>query len=800
MLTRDVVYGVRQLRRRLAYSTLVVAVLGLGIGANTAMFSVLHAVLFRPLPFQEPSRLVMVWENDRPNQRPRSLVAPANFEDWRTQARTLEALAAFRVQSGTIAGIDEPFHARVASVTPNFFATLQVPAFFGRTFADADGVPPNNRVLILGARAWRDHFGGDPTILERVILYGGVPFRIVGIMPESFAFPDRTIDCWTPIGMRPQLLQARAVHVFNVVGRLRRDASVEYATRELEAIAKSAAQKYPRTNAQRGITVAPLREALMGDFRRPLYFLGAAVALLLVVACANAASLMLAQSTFRHHEMAIRVALGASRLQVARQWVIEGALLSLASGATGVLLAWSGTRALALGVAAYMPTVGPVHLNMPALAYALTISALTGLCLALFPAWHAARSDPQRDLRQGGRGAVGRDQWLRRVLVAAEFAAAAVLVVGALLLVRSFDRLLRVHPGFTTDGVLTIETELPQGRYGTEAAIRQFYQDAIVRLSPVPGVRAVAATNGAPLSGGDWQLPFVIEHRPWLSEEPVQISHRVATTEYPAAIQMPILQGRWFNDRDTPESARVAVINKALADRFFPAGDASGARIRLGTNPAAPWSTIIGVVGDMRSAGPEVDPTPTVFEPLAQATFADLTLVLRASGDERAIAVTARSAIQGIDRSVIVWRTRWLDATFEEHVAPRRLSMLAVQAFAAFSLGLALLGTYGIMSLFVISRTPEIGIRMALGATAGGIHRMVILEGLKLAAAGVTAGVLAALTTSHLMKSVLFDVSPTDPLAFVAAAGGTLTAALLACYLPARRAARVDPVRALQLD
>ena len=800
MLLQDLRYAFRLMRQRIGYAVVVVATLAIGIGANTAMFSAIHGVLLRPLPYKEPSRLVQIWENDRLNRRPRSVVAPANYEDWRTRTRSFDQISAYAGAAGTLSadGV-EPFHASMAVVTTDLFATLGAAPALGRPFAAADAVPPHHRVLALSSTAWLTHFGGDPGVLDRTIQLDGIPYRVVGIMPAGFAFPDRRIDAWRPLVMTPQLVATRAQHFFDVIARISPSVTLEQARSDLESVALADQQAYPQTNNQRGTTMVPLRDAIVGDVREPMYFLGAAVALLLLVACANVANLMLVQSAGRRREMAIRSALGADRFRIARQLLIEGLLLAALSSTAGMLLANWGTRVLARVAVDYVPRVTMVRTNPIVLGFAVFLSLLTGLVFAFAPAVRASRGEVHVDLRDGARGPSSGGGAIRSLLVVAEFASAVVLVVGATLLLESFWRLINVQAGFATSHVLAARLDLPSDRYGKDEQIVQFYSILIARLSSVPGVQAAAAVNNLPLSGDSWTTWLTIENHPLPPGEPPEVGLRAATPGYLAAMQIPLLKGRWIADSDTPGSARVLVINEALEDRFFPNGDALGKRVRLGPNPKSPWRTIVGVVGSIHHDGPDAAPDPEEFEPMAQDTMAG-PLVVRATGDPAAVATAVRGASRSIDPAVVVWRMQWMDDLLDEHLAPRRLSMLLVQGFALVALALALLGVYGVMSYTVSQRRQEIGVRMALGARPGVIHAMVIRDGMRLAVVGLVLGGAAAAFVTRLARSQLFDVSPTDPLAFVTTIAGVFAVALLACYLPARRAARVDPLAAMRAE
>jgi len=798
MILQDIRFALRLMRLRWGYSAIVVVTLALSIGATTAMFSAVHAVLLRPLAYREPSRLVRIWENDRINHKPRYSVAPANYDDWRNQSQTMEEVAAFGSQSGSITGIGEPFHANVTVVSANLFVTLGVAPALGRILTPADGIPPNHRVLILSHAAWQTHFGSDPHVIDRTVKHGDVDYRIVGVMPKGFAFPDQSTDVWRPIPMRPELLATRAQHFFDVVGRMKPGVTIEQARQDLERVALGLQQKYPQTNDQRGTTLVPLQEAMVGEVRQPLYLLTVAVGLLLMIACANVANLMLVQSAARRRELAVRSALGADRYRLARQLLIEGGVLAIAGGTAGVALATWATKLLSRVAVDYVPRVTEVRIDPIVLTFALLLSLGTGFVFAVAPAIRASRSNAQRDLREGARGSIGGGRWMRNALVVVEFAAAIVLVVGAALLLESFWHVLRVQPGFETAHLLAVETELPQAGYEKDPPVQQFYQDLTGRLSAVPGVRAAAVINNLPLSGQGWTAWLTIENRPRPAGEPPEVGYRVTTPGYLSAMQIPLLLGRWIADSDTATSMKVVVVNQALAKRFFPGGDAIGSRVRLGPNPKAPWWTIVGVIGNVRHEGPEIEPVPEAFKPLTQDTLGDLTLVVRAEGDRAAIASAVKSVTRTIDPAVVLWRLQWMDGILDEHLAPRRLSLLLVEGFAALALGLALLGIYGVMSYAVSERVPEIGVRMAMGAAPAEIYRMVIGDGLRLAVPGLLIGVAVALMVTRIARSLLFNVSPADPVAFSVVSAGGLAIALMACYIPARRAARVDPLQAIR--
>ena len=801
----DVRYAVRVLARRPAYTSLVVVTLAIGIGATTAVFSAIDTVLLRPLPYPDSARLVTVWENDRINRQPRSRVAPGNWNDWRSQTRSFEDLAAYidavaGVGGASLSAGGDPFHATVPVVSANFFGVMGVRPLLGRTFTRGDVTPPNHRVLVLSFRGWQNHFGSDPGVIDRTVRFDDVPHRIVGVMPAGFQFPLRDGDAWRLFPENPQTPQERGQHLFTVVGRLRPGVSFDTARQDLEQVAIRAQKLYPVTNDQRGTTLASLQDAMAGDLRSPMLLLGAAVAVLLVISAVNVANLMLVEATARRREIALRAAVGAGRFRIFRQLVVEGLMLALGGGALGVALAAAAVKTVARAAVDYVPRADQIGIDGRVLTFAVLLSGLTGLVFALSPALLASRADVQQDLREGARRAVGGSRRLRSAFVAVQFAAAVVLVIGAGLLLRSFWNILRVQPGYASDHVMVATVELPR-KYNNAAAITQFYGDLLARLGGRGGIRAAGIVNNLPVSGSSWTAWLTIENVAPPDGGPPDVGHRRASPGYFGALRIPVLDGRGLADSDTPESLKVAVVNHALASRFFPRGGAVGARIRIGRDPKAPWRTIVGVVGDVRHTGPEKEPGPEVFLPVTQAIDRnDMSLVVRAEGDPAALAGAIRDTARSIDPSVMLWRIRAMDDLMDDYLAPRRLSLRLVQGFAAVALALALIGIYGVLSYTVSQRVPEIGVRMALGARRGEIVRMMIASGARLGLIGIAAGVAVSLATSRILNGLLFGVERTDAVTYASVIVLMLVAALLACAIPAMRAARVNPLSAIRAE
>jgi putative ABC transport system permease protein len=540
-----------------------------------------------------------------------------------------------------------------------------------------------------------------------------------------------------------------------------------------------------------------LSEAVSGDARVPMLLIGAAVALLLAIGAVNVANLTLVEATSRRREIAVRAALGANRLRIVRQLLAEGLLLACAGGLLGIVIARVAVQLFARLAVDYVPRVDHITIDGRVLAFAALVSLGTGVLFGLVPALAASRPDVQQELREGARGAVRRSRGVRSVLVIVEFAAAVVLVIGAGLVARSFWNVLSVQPGFAASHVLTASVELPP-RYEDDAPVVQFYDRVLARLSARPGVRAVGIVNNLPVSGNAWTSWLTIEHAPRAAGEPPEVGYRTASPGYFGTLEIPIVEGRGLSDGDNATALKVAVVNRTLAQRFFPDGHAVGARIRLGPNPKAPWRTIVGIVGDVHHDGPDSPVDPEAFLPAAQDVNPDMQLAVRVDGDPEALVGAIREAVHEADPTVTVWQFRTMDDIVDEHRAPRRRAMLVIEAFAVLALALALVGIYGVLSYTVSQRVPEIGVRMALGAQRTEILRQTIGDGLRLAVPGVMIGLAIAAAASRLISVVLFGVSPTDPTAYAVLSAGVLVVAALACYLPARRASRVDPLTAIR--
>ena len=803
MLLQDLRYALRLMRQRPGFTAIVVLTLALGIGANTAMFTVINGVLLRPLPFGAPDRIVMIWENDRLNAKPRYPVAPANFKDWREQTRAFEQLAAFREGSAIFTIGGEGMRAPGAVVTTNFFDALSVRPLIGDGFKPEHGVRGQHRVLVLSYEAWQHRFKGDPAITGRQIDIGaGAPYRVVGVMPQSFRYPTRQTEFWRAMAIDPELFSNRSLHFLSVVGRLVPGVSMAQATADMDAIAVRQQKAYPGTNDQRGVTLVPITEQIVGDVRGPLYALTIAVLMVLLIGCANVGNLMLIRAAARRRELAVRVALGADRLRIARQLLAEGIALSGAGAVAGLVLAFWATSLLSRVAEPYVPRIADARIDFRVVAFLTVVSLASGILFALAPALTSGRDDI-RDALQDNTRTAGPGPTARRVrgaLAIGELAVACVLVIGAGLMLKSFWRLMQVSPGFATARILAGTIELPEARYPNGPQIIAFYQALTDRLRQVPGIQTVGFTSALPMSGSGATTWLTIEGQPLSSGEPPEVNYRTASVDYFRALEVPVTAGRAFTEQDTVTSLTTIIVNRALVERFFRDRDPIGQRIRIGPNPRAAWRTIVGVVGDMHQSGPERPPAPELYLPVTQDVFADLYFAVRTDADPLTLASTLRDAVHSIDPQLSIFEMSTMEAILSEHVASRRLLMLLLAAFAGVALLLALIGIYGVMGNTVSQRTNEIGVRMALGAQRGEIAQMILGEGARLSLAGLALGIAIALAVTRLLKSTLFGVTPTDVSTYAVVVVLMLAVGLVACYLPARRAARIDPLTAIRAD
>jgi putative ABC transport system permease protein len=796
------------LLKKPGFTLIAVITLSLGIGAVAAIFSVVNAVLLRPLPYSEAERIVVIREQ-RGNSSP-AQVTPANFLDWRAQQTSFELMAAYLTRNANLTDSNEPEEIGLVNASASFFDLLGVRPQIGRFFMSADEQAGHAPVAVISHSLWQRRFGGDRAVIGRNLTLDGQSYAVIGVTPPGFQFPKET-DVWIPpLRLVPELnaqmdvTQVRGFGYLSAIARLKPGVKLEQAQVEMDVITARLRRQYPDTNGNRFNRVVSLREHLAGDVKLALYALLGGVGCVLLIACANVANLMLARAGARRREMAIRAALGAGRFTLIRQLLTESVMLASLGGLCGLLLAlWSVDLLLALAPSS-LPRVGEIGLDMRVLGFTLTLSLVTGLVFGLAPAWQISRPDLNSALRERARNnPVGGTRYrLRGLLVVAEVALSLLLLAGAGLLFRSFLHLRSVEPGFEPAQMLTMRVTPTGERYRDSAEQRVFYDQAIRRIAALPGVQRVGAINTLPLSKGP-VAGFQIEGHPPLS--PSQwpgANYRIVSPDYFHAMGIPIIQGRAFTERDTANATNVVIINQSLARRDFPVENPIGKRISFGRNERGEWLwfEIIGVAADVRSLELNTEPEPDFFATYQQVSFSGMAFVIRANVEPESLTAAARNAIRDVDPNLPVAEIRTMERIVYESIAQPRFNLTLLVVFACVALLLATAGIYGVMSFAVTQRTNEIGIRMALGACRGDVLRMVIGQGMRLALSGMTIGLVGSFVLTRLVKNLLFGVSATDPLTFIVITLLLIAVALLACYLPARRAMKVDPMIALRCE
>jgi putative ABC transport system permease protein len=801
-LWQDLRYGTRMLRKQPSFTLVAVLTLSLGIGANTAIFSVVNAVLLRPLPFAEPERLVWLW--DTQPQLPTAPASLPDFLDWKAQNHSFEHLAAFQSGNMFLDTGDGMRDTLVGLVTPETFALFRVSPILGRTFTDEETLPGRFRVAVLSHAMWRSRFGSDPNVLGRTMDVSGSPYTIIGVMPEGFSFPDRA-ELWRPLPIDPNKLD-RGPHYLRVVGRLKPAVTLAQAQAEMSTLAARLAEQYPEKIAGHGVKLELLRDVVVGDIGPALFVLLGAVGFVLLIACANVANLLLARVGVRQKEIAVRTALGASRLRIARQLFTESLMLSVGGGAAGLLIAvWGVNWLVSLGPNT-IPRVQEIAVDPRVVCFTLLISVATSLLFGLAPALQASRPDLTGALKEGGRGSAGllRNR-LRSVLVISEVALSLVLLIGAGLMIRSFAKLSQVNPGFNPDQVFTMGVTLLRSKYPEDERVASFYSQLLERAAATPGVASAGATSDLPFSGSNTSDSFTIEGRPPVAkEEEPSTEYRVVTPRYFESMGVPLLAGRDFTWADTKQSPNVVMINEAFARRHFAGESPLGHRLRLQGQERDPL-LIVGVIGDVRHIRLDEQPIPEAYvpflqDPLSETYRRSMTIVARTKSDPGAVAGSLRAALTSLDKSVPVYALKPMTEYLHDSLARRRFNLILLTGFGGVALVLAAVGIYGVISYGVTQRTHEIGIRMALGAAKGDVLRLVVRQGMIMALGGVAIGLLASLALTRLMETLLYGVSVTDPLTFTVIALLLTSVALLACFVPARRATKVDPLVALRYE
>jgi putative ABC transport system permease protein len=797
-LWQDLRYGWRAWRKQPGFAFIALLTLALGIGANTAVFSVVNAALLRPLPYAQPERLVMISESDA-QQKVQSMAASGpNFVDWRSQARSFERMAVFVGEENfNLTGEASPERVTGATVSEDFFPTLGVTPALGRAFVSEETRPGAPPVVVLSHALWQRRYGGDRGIIGQAIRVNGENATIVGVMPPQFQYPAEA-EIWLPFASALDQLN-RSLYMLKVVGRLKTGVTLAQARTELDSIAQRLAQQYPETNKGRGVYLQSLQDGVVGDVKSALYVLLGAVLFVLLIVCANVANLLLGRAAVRQRELAIRAALGARRIRLLRQLLVESLLLAFSGGALGLLLAFWGTNLLFKLNPAVVPGVTSFTLDVRVLGFTLLASLLTGVLFGLAPAWQMSGTDLHAALQSNGRGSATGKHRLSSALVVAETALALVLLVGAGLLIKSFWRLINVETGFEAENVLTVQLQLPEKDYAEQPRVAAFYDQLLQRIQTLPGVQAAGLVNTLPMIGVFMQGLTVEGAPPQTSGRQPITAFRVATPGYFGALDIPLLSGRAFQASDRAETAGVVIVDQMTARRHWTEGQALGKRIKLG-GPQSPWLTVIGVVGDVRYHGLEYKIFPTVYVPHAQSPFRGMMLAVRTAAEPLALVTAVKGEVAALDRNLPVAKIQTLAQIVSGSVTQQRFNLMLLGAFAALALALAAVGIYGVIAYAVTQRTREFGIRLAVGAQTGDVLRLVIGQGIKLVFIGVLLGLGGALALTRLMKTLLFNVSATDPLTFVVIALILLGVALLACWIPARRATRVDPLVALRCE
>jgi putative ABC transport system permease protein len=802
LLAQDLRHSARMLLKAPGFTFVAVMTLALGIGANSAIFSVVNAVLLRPLPFKDPNRLVAVWENNLKQGQDHQAVGGANFTDWKSQNQAFESLAAYFNWNYNLTGGDEPQRLNAVVVSGEFFQTLGVEAAAGRALAPADDRDGKDNVIVLSHALWQSRFGASREIIGQTVMLNGRGHTVVGVMPPGFGFPDERVEIWRPMAMSAEQAQNRQGKWLSVIGRLKPGVSIGQAGAEMSALARRLEQAYADANAGWGVHLVPLHEEVVGKVSGFLLILLGAVGFVLLIACANIANLLLARAASRQKEMAIRAALGASRRRLVSQLLTESLLLAAMGGVVGLLIALWGSDALIALSPAGIPRLKEAAIDLRVLGFTLLLALLTTLIAGLAPAWQASKPDLNEALKEEARGAAGSSgRRFRSLLVVAEVAVSVVLLVGAGLMIKSFIRLQRVDAGFDPHNLLTMEVTLPPARYGQNQQQIAFFQEALERVKTLPGVQSAGAVQDLPFRFNEMSFPVTLEGPPAAPEaQRPKAVYRAVTDDYFRTLGIPLLGGRWFSAQDDLHSLPVVVVNQAMARRFWPDQDPLGKRIRFG-EPDDPAYTVVGVVGDIKHMGLDADEGAVIYQPHAQKRFAWLrwmTLVVRTGGEPSSLAAAVRSRIQEADKDQPVYNVATVEQLLTKSIAQPRFSTLLLGVFALLALNLTAIGVYGVVSYTVAQRTREIGLRMALGAQVRDVMRLVMGQGLKLVLLGVAIGLAGAGALSRVMKSLLFGVSATDPAIFAIISVLLTGVALLACYLPARRAARVDPMIALR--
>jgi putative ABC transport system permease protein len=806
----DLRYALRQLWKSPAFSIIAIATLALGIGANTAIFSVVYGVLLRPLGFAEADQLMAINESNPQQDSEPTELSYLNLLDLQKQNKSFEQIAAYHSGSYVVEFHGEPSRVTGSAVSANFFPMLRIEPEEGRTFLPEEDAPGASGTMVVSHGFWQRHFAGQ-MLSGQSVRIDDEPYTVVGVMPAGFQFPDNKVEMWVTLASEKMEsdYRNRASHFLNAVGRLKPGVTEAQAAKDLATIFAGIQQQHPGEDPGHAVKVTSLRERFVGDVKPALLMLFGAVTFVLLIACANVANLLLARGTACRKEMAIRVALGAGRWRLVRQSLTESLSLSASGGALGLLLAVWAVGWLVPHLPDAFPRASEIGVSLPVLGFTFAASLLTGVFSGLIPAVQSAKADVSEALNAGGKGGgdMGRGR-ARRLLLVVEVALSLMLLVGAGLMLKSFWRLVHVNPGFEADNLLTMNISLPNVQYppGKQETVN-FYRQLPERLSVIPGVQDVSAVSRLPVSGVAPYGELIIEGRPFAQGAAPPVGFRRILPNYFHTMRIPLLQGRGFNQRDGSSDGQsdVVIINRKLADRYWSNGDAVGKRIRLGAGQRMggaiePWLTVIGVVGDVSDTGLEADPDFVTYEPHAKRAWSVMTLVVRARTNPLSLAPELRDELRRMEPEILIGRVSTMTRLIHDSVAPQRMNLALLVGFASVALLLAVIGIYGVVAYLVAQRTRELGIRIALGAQRSDVLCLILREGMTLVVGGVVFGIVASLGLTRLMATFLYGIRATDPITFFAISMMLLLVAFVACWLPARRASAVDPIVALHAE
>ncbi|HEY0763612.1 MAG TPA: ABC transporter permease [Pyrinomonadaceae bacterium] len=807
-LLTDIRFGIRMLFKSPTMTIVALVALTLGIGANTAIFSVVNAVLLRTFPYADAERLVLVWEKRQGGRTDQNVINLGNFTDWKEQNQVFSDMAVFFDRSMNLTSDGEPEEVPGEYATTNMFSVLGAGPVLGRTFANDDGNDGQPRVAVISHGLWQRRFGGDRQIVGRQITLNELPTTIIGVMPAGFGWhiqkgtqASKPADIWLPWQISNDMRRRRG-RFASAVARLKPGVSKDQAQREMDTIGVRLAQQYPEFNTNWGVNVVPLRTQLTGEIRRPLLILLGAVGFVLLIACANVANLLLARASSRRKEIAVRAGLGANRWRIARQLLTESVLLSLVGGTLGVLVAWWGTKALVALSPPALIDLNRVGVSLPVLGFTLGLSLITGIVFGLIPALDATRFNLHNSLKEGGKnvgGSSGSNR-VRSLFVVTQVALALVLLVGAGLLVKSLKRLQAVDAGFNADNLLTVRVSLPMGKYDTDQKRIAFFKQANEQMKAIPGVEAVGAINTPPFTGLYAGTTVDIDGQQLPPDRELKTGVCVTDANYFDAMQIPLKLGRLYTAQEATEMRHVVVVNESFVQKNLGGQNPLGHRLTIYMKENNEPSEIIGVVADHKHLGLDVPVEPVAYWPHPELVYPGMTLMLRTRGDAGAVGPAARNVIHGLDPQQPIGEISTMETLLETSVARARFSAWLLTVFSFLALVMAAVGIYGVMSYSVLQRTHEIGVRMALGAQRLDVLRLMVRKGILLGAAGVVVGLVASFALTRLIATLLFDVTATDTATFVIVSVGLFLVTLFACYVPARRATKVDPLKALRYE